>query len=100
MAEDTTAAAPPRAKISRGGLGCASGSMVVDHLTVDGAAAGLGVCWHAANSATIPGGRRRLIYDTGRLEGVTMIGVDERVWRPTEFGDKYITVMTDLPAAP
>lgn len=41
--EDTTRAAAPRAKISRGGLAWALTAIVVDHLTVSRAAAGRGV---------------------------------------------------------
>ena len=66
--QDTTAAAAPRAKISRGGLDWALTAIVVDHLTVTRAAAGLGVSWHTANSAILTEGRRRLIDAPGRLE--------------------------------
>lgn len=44
--QDTTAAAAPRSKLSRGGLGWALHALVVDHLTVTRVAAGLGVGWH------------------------------------------------------
>ena len=94
--QDTTAAAAPRAKISRGGLGWALEAIVVDHLTVSRAAAGLGVSWHTANTAILAEGRRRLIDDPRRFDGVTTIGVDEHVWRHTRFGDKYVTVIIDL----
>ncbi|MDK9324890.1 hypothetical protein FAM23853_000382, partial [Propionibacterium freudenreichii] len=40
-------------------------------------AAGLGVSWSAANDAILAEGRRRLIDDPARFEGVTTIGVDE-----------------------
>ena len=89
-------AASPRSKISRGGLEWALGAIVVDHLTVSRAAAGLGVSWHTANSAIIAEGKRRLIDDPTRFEGVTTIGVDEHVWRHTRKGDKYVTVIIDL----
>ncbi|WP_345187475.1 ISL3 family transposase, partial [Microbacterium panaciterrae] len=94
--EDTTKAAPPRAKISRGGLGWALAGIVVDHLTVARVAAGLGVSWHTANSAVLSEGRRRLIDNPHRFDGVRVIGVDEHVWRHTRFGDKYVTVIIDL----
>ena len=54
--QDTLKAAAPRAKISRGGLGWALSAIVVDHLTVTRAAAGLGVSWHTANTAIIAEG--------------------------------------------
>lgn len=41
--QDTSKAAAPRGKISRGGLGWALTAIVVDHLTVTRVAAGLGV---------------------------------------------------------
>ncbi|MGO2520538.1 MAG: ISL3 family transposase [Microbacterium sp.] len=94
--EDTTRAAPSRAKISRGGLGWALAGIVVDHLTVIRVAAGLGVSWHTANSAVLAEGRRRLINNSHRFDGVRVIGVDEHVWRHTRFGDKYVTVIIDL----
>jgi transposase len=97
--QDTAKAAAPRAKISRGGLGWALTAIVVDHLTVTRAAAGLGVSWHTANSAIIAEGRRRLIDDAARFDGVTTIGVDEHVWRHTRLGDKYVTVIIDLTPA-
>ena len=97
--QDTSKAAAPRAKISRGGLGWALRAVVVDHLTVTRAAEGLGVSWHTANSAILAEGRRRLIDDPARFDGVTTLGVDEHVWRHTRFGDKYVTVIIDLTPA-
>lgn len=97
--QDTTAAAPPRAKISRGGLAWALKGVVVDHLTVTRVAAGLGVSWSAANDAVLAEGKRRLIDDPARFDGVTTIGVDEHVWRHTRLGDKYVTVIIDLTPA-
>lgn len=97
--QDTVKAAPPRAKISRGGLEWAMRGIVVDHLTVTRVAAGLGVSWSAANDAVLAEGRRRLINEPGRFDGVTTIGVDEHVWRHTRLGDKYVTVIIDLTPA-
>ena len=94
--ENTTKAAPRRAKISRGGLTWALTGIVIDHLTVARAAAGLGVSWHTANTAILAEGKRRLIGDPHRFDRVTTIGVDEHVWRHTRWGDKYVTVIIDL----
>ena len=94
--QDTTAAAPVRAKISRGGLAWGLAGLVLDHLSVTRVAAGLGVSWSAANDAILAEGRRRLIDDPARFEGVTTIGVDEHVWRHTRHGDTYVTVIIDL----
>jgi transposase len=41
-------------------------------------------------------GRRVLIDDPARFDGVTTLGVDEHVWRHTRRGDKYVTVVIDL----
>ena len=94
-----TRAAAPRAKISRLGVEWALRGIVIDHLTVTRIAAGLGVSWSAANTAVLAEGKRRLIDDPGRFDGVTTIGVDEHVWRHTRLGDKYVTVIIDLTPA-
>jgi transposase len=70
--------------------------LVIDHVSVARAAAGLGVGWHTANTAILTEGKRRLIDDPARFDGVTTIGVDEHVWRHTRRGDKYVTVIIDL----
>jgi len=94
--QDTSKAARPRAKLSRGGLRWALEGIVCQHLSVARVAEGLGVSWNTANSAVLEEGRRVLIDDPRRLDGVTTIGVDEHVWRHTRRGDKYVTVIIDL----
>ena len=94
--QDTSKAAEPRAKISRQGLRWALEGIVINHLTVNRIAAGLGVSWHTANSAVLAEGKRVLIDDPARFDGVRVIGVDEHVWRHTRRGDKYVTVIIDL----
>ncbi len=96
--QDTTAAAPPRAKVSRRGLRWALEGIVVGHLTVARVAEGLGVSWNTANDAVLAEGRRVLIEDPRRFDGVKVLGVDEHVWRHTRRGDKYVTVIIDLTA--
>jgi transposase len=49
-----------------------------------------------ANDAVLAEGRRVLIADPHRFDGVRVIGVDEHVWRHTRRGDKYVTVIIDL----
>jgi hypothetical protein len=51
-----------------------------------GGAGGLGVAWNTANDAVLAEGRRVLINDPDRLNGVKVIGVDEHVWRHTRRG--------------
>ena len=94
--QDTSLAAEPRAKLSRRGLRWALEGIVVQHLTVARVAEGLGVAWDTANDAVLAEGRRVLINDPHRFDGVTCIGVDEHVWRHTKRGDKYVTVIIDL----
>jgi len=94
--QDTTAAAEPRAKLSRGGLRWALEGIVVAHLSMARVAEGLGVSWNTANSAVLAEGKRVLIDDPARFDDVRVIGVDEHVWRHTRRGDKYVTVIIDL----
>ncbi|MDK9322829.1 ISL3-like element ISPfr4 family transposase [Propionibacterium freudenreichii] len=94
--QDTSAAAEPRAKLSRAGLRWALEGIVVQHLTVARVAEGLGVAWNTANDAVLAEGKRLLINDPARFDGVKVIGVDELVWRHTRRGDKYVTVIIDL----
>ena len=94
--QDTTKAAEPRARLSRRGLRWALEGIVCQHLTVARVAEGLGVSWNTANDAVLAEGRRLLIEDPTRLDGVKVVGVDEHVWRHTRRGDKYVTVIIDL----
>jgi transposase len=94
--QDTSRAAEPRAKLSRAGLRWALEGIVCQHLTVARVAEGLGVAWNTANDAVLAEGKRVLINDPGRFDGVQVIGVDEHVWRHTRRGDKYVTVIIDL----
>ncbi|GHD34445.1 ISL3 family transposase [Streptomyces galbus] len=94
--QDTSRAAEPRAKVSRTGLRWALEGIVVQHLTVARVAEGLGVAWNTANDAVLAEGKRLLIDDPTRFDGVKVVGVDEHVWRHTRRGDKYVTVIIDL----
>ena len=94
--QDTSRAAEPRAKLSRRGLRWALEGLVVQHLTVARIAEGLAVSWSTANGAVLAEGRRVLIGDPARFDGVTTVGFDEHVWRHTRRGDNYVTVIIDL----
>ena len=94
--QDTTRAAQPRAKLSRRGLRWALEGIVCQHLSVARVAEGLGVAWNTANDAVLAEGQLVLINDPARFEGVTVLGVDEHVWRHTRRGDTYVTVIIDL----
>jgi hypothetical protein len=66
----TSKATVTRAKLSRRGLRWALEGIVVQHLTVARVAQGLGVSWNTANDAVLAEGRRVLIDDPARLDGV------------------------------
>jgi len=84
--QDTSRATEPRAKLSRRALRWALEGIVCQHLTVARVAEGLGVSWNTANDAVLAEGRRVLIEDPHRFDGVRVIGVDERCWRHTRRG--------------
>ena len=94
--QDTSKAAQPRAKLSLGGMRWALVAVVCQHLTVARVAEALGVSWHTANDAVLAKGKRVLIGDPRRFDGVRVIGVDEHVWRHTRKGDRFVTVIIDL----
>jgi transposase len=94
--QDTSKAAEPRAKVSRRALRWALEALVCQHLSVARVAEALAVSWNTANNAVLAEGRRVLIADPARFDGVRVIGVDEHVWRHTRRGDKYVTVIIDL----
>ena len=94
--QDTSKAAEPRAKLSRRALAWALHAIVVQHLSVARIAEALAVTWNTANNAVLDEGRRVLINDPHRLDGVAVLGVDEHAWRHTRRGDKYVTVIIDL----
>lgn len=94
--QDTSKAAAPRSKLSRGALAWALMALVCQHLTVARVAEALAVAWNTANAAVLAEGRRVLIADPARFDGVKVVGVDEHVWRHTRRGDKYVTVIIDL----
>jgi transposase len=94
--QDTSMAAEPRARLSRRGLRWALEAIVVQHLTVARIAEALAVASSTANDAVLAEGKRVLINDPTRFDGVKVIGIDEHVWRHTRKGDKYVTVIFDL----
>lgn len=94
--QDTSSAAEPRARLSRAAVRWALVGLVVGHLTIARVAEALAVAWDTANDAVLAEGRRVLIDDPARFDGVAVLGVDEHVWRHTRKGDKYVTVVIDL----
>lgn len=55
--------------------------LVVAHLSMTRIAEALGVAWSTANKAVLDEGRRVLISDETRFDGVRVLGVDEHVVR-------------------
>jgi transposase len=97
--QDTSGAAAPRAKLSRHAVLWALRALVIDRLSVARIAATLAVGWHTANDAVLTAGRELLLADPRRLDGVTVIGVDEHCWRhprPGQQVERYVTVIIDL----
>ena len=94
--QNMSAAADPRAKLSRSAVRWALVGLVVHHLTVARVADVLAMSWNTANTAILGEGQRLLINDPARCEGVRVIVVDEHVWHHTPYGDKYVTVILDL----
>ncbi len=94
--QDTSLAAEPKTRLSRRGLRWALEGIVVQHLTVARLAEGLAVSWNTVNAAVLAEGKRVLIDDPQRFDGVKVIGVDEHCWRHTRKGDKYVMVVIDL----
>ena len=66
------------------------------HLSVARVADGLAVWWNTANNAVLVEGRRLLIEDPDRFDGVMVIGADEHMWRHVCRGNKYVTAIIDL----
>jgi hypothetical protein len=94
--QDTSKVAEPRAKLSRQALRWALEGIVIQHLTIARVAEAPTVAWDTANDAVLAEGKRLLIDDAARFDGVKVIGVDEHVGRHTRKGEKYVTVIIDL----
>jgi transposase len=97
--QDMTRAAEPRSKLSRGALRWALEALVVNSLSVARVADCLAGAWHPASDAVLEVGRRLVINDPARFDGVKVVGVDEHSWRHTRFGSKWVTVIIDLTPA-
>jgi transposase len=94
--QDTSAAAEPRAKISRAGVMWGLIGVVRNHMAMSAIASSLGVAWHTANNAVLGAGAALLINDPARFDGVKVIGVDEHVWSHVGWENKFVTVIIDL----
>ena len=88
---------PPRAKLTTRAARWATDALTFDDTTVSALARHLGVDWHTCWDAIEAEATRRLA-DPARLDGVTVLGVDEHIWRPSRVGDanRAVTGMVDL----
>lgn len=87
----------PRAKLTSRAIGWATDALAHDDTTVSALARHLGVDWHTLWDAIELEATRRLA-DPARLKGVSVLGVDEHIWRPSRVGDaaRAVTGMVDL----
>lgn len=75
--------------------------LMVDRVTVAAIAAELGLSWNTVNTIALQATATVVAADTGRLEGVRVIGVDEHRWAHTHGNDRkadqgFVTVIVDL----
>lgn len=86
-----------RAKLTARAIGWATDALAHDDTTVSALARHLGVDWHTLWDAIELEATRRLA-DPARLKGVSVLGVDEHIWRPSRIGDaaRAVTGMVDL----
>jgi len=72
--------------------------LMIDRATVTAVTRELGLSWDTVNTIALDATQAIVANDTGRLDGVRVIGVDEHRWshtrRPGEDG--YVTVIIDL----
>ena len=72
--------------------------LMIDRATVAAVARELGLSWDTVNSIAMDATQMIVATDTGRLDGVRVIGVDEHRWSHTRRAgqDGYVTVIIDL----
>jgi transposase len=88
--------APPRMALTVRAVRWATDALSDDDTTVSALARHLGVEWHTAWDAIKVEAKARVYHPT-RLGGVTSLGVDEHLWRPSRIGaDGAVTIMVDL----
>jgi transposase len=86
----------PRAKLTCRAITWATDALAFDDTTVAALARHLGVDWHTLWDAVEVEAVGRT-SDPVRLSGVSTLGVDEHIWRPSRIGaDRAVTAMVDL----
>jgi transposase len=88
---------PARAKLTSRAVVWATDALEHDDTSVSALARHLGVDWHTCWDAVEAEAGRRLA-DPARLAGVSALGVDEHIWRPSRIGakDRAVTSVVDL----
>jgi transposase len=89
--------APPRAKLTSRAVSWATDALAQDDTTVSALYRHLGVDWHTVWDAVEAEAVQR-VNDPARLTGVSVLGGDEHVWRPSRIGDpqRAVTGIVDL----
>lgn len=74
--------------------------LMIDRATVAAVARELGLSWDTVNTIAVDATQMIVAADTGRLDGVRVIGVDEHRWSHVRRTgeDGYVTVIVDLTA--
>ena len=70
--------------------------LMIDRTTVAAVARELGLSWDTVNAIAIDATQAIVAADSGRLDGVRVIGVDEHRWSHTRAGDGFVTLVVDL----
>lgn len=72
--------------------------LMIDRATVAAVARELGLSWDTVNTIALDATQMIVATDTGRLDGVRVVGVDEHRWSHTRRRgeDGYVTVIVDL----
>ena len=98
FAHNTSQLARPGASTTRRCARYILRRLMIDRVTVSAVARELGLSWDTVNTIALDATRMIIAADTGRLDGVRVIGVDERRWSHTRRpgDDGYVTVIIDL----
>lgn len=70
--------------------------LMIDRMTIAAVARELGLSWDTVNTIALDATQMIVAADTGRLDGVRVIGVDEHRWSHTCGGNGFVTVIIDL----
>ena len=93
---ETHDVASPRTVLTTRAVAWATSALSYDDTTVSALARHLGVDWHTAWDAIEVEAKART-SNPDRLSGVTTLGVDEHIWRPSRIGvERAVTIMVDL----